>query len=284
LNAGFLEHENNGMNRVQLAEFIDTRLGAESAHLAREWHEHAPLNYFSIDNLLPRDLAMRVRQAFPQGEAMTLKDTLRERKYIASQMNRHDPLLEEIVYAFQEPSIVARVAQITGLRALEPDSRLYAGGVSMMARGHFLNPHIDNSHDMTRARYRVLNLLYYVSPDWRLENGGNLELWPQGLRGGGITVESVFNRLVVMVTHRSSWHSVSPINVDSLRCCVSNYYFSKLPVGETEYFHVTSFRGRPGQPIRDAVLRVDAALREGIRKLFPKGVKKTTHYYDRSAK
>ena len=33
-----------------------------------------------------------------------------------------------------------------------------------MAPGHFLHPHIDNSHDMERQRYRILNLLYEMSP------------------------------------------------------------------------------------------------------------------------
>jgi hypothetical protein len=63
------------------------------------------------------------------------------------------------------------------------------------------------------------------------------------------------------------------------RCCVSNYYFSKDPVGASEYFHVTSFRGRPEQPVRDLVLRGDVWLRMLVRKLFPRGVKDTPHYY-----
>jgi Rps23 Pro-64 3,4-dihydroxylase Tpa1-like proline 4-hydroxylase len=52
-----------------------------------------------------------------------------------------------------------------------------------MTRGHYLNPHIDNSHDKFRADYRVLDLLYYTSPDWQVEFGGSLELWPNGPRG-----------------------------------------------------------------------------------------------------
>jgi len=84
-------------------------------------------------------------------------------------MNQYDSVLEEAIYAFQMPAVVARVEQITGLRALEPDTMLYAGGISLMGPGHFLNPHIDNSHDRTRERYRVLNLLYYVSPQWSVD-------------------------------------------------------------------------------------------------------------------
>jgi Rps23 Pro-64 3,4-dihydroxylase Tpa1-like proline 4-hydroxylase len=198
-------------------------------------------------------------------------------------MNRHHPLLEESVYAFQTPAIVERVQRITGLRALEPDELLYAGGVSLMGPGHFLNPHVDNSHDKVRQRYRVLNLLFYVSPEWIESNGCNLELWPDGPTGKPITIVSRFNRLVVMVTNQGSWHSVSRNASSQDRCCVSNYYFSQHPVGPQEYFHVTSFRGRPEQKVRDMILRADIFLRMSIRKLFPQGVKKNPHFYNKAS-
>ena len=41
-----------------------------------------------------------------------------------------------------------------------------------MTEGDFLNPHIDNSHDAKRERYRRLNLLYYVSPGWESAKRG----------------------------------------------------------------------------------------------------------------
>ena len=189
-------------------------------------------------------------------------------------------MLEEAIYAFQMPEVVQRIERLTQIKALEPDDMLYAGGISMMAPGHFLNPHIDNSHDKFRQRYRVLNLLYYVSPDWDQPRGCNLELWQTGPEGKPTTVISRFNRLVVMITRRTSWHSVSRNVSDEDRCCVSNYYFSRVPLGGTDYYHVTSFRGRPEQPVRDVVLRADNWLRTVIRTKFP-GLFKNPHYYDR---
>lgn len=62
-------------------------------------------------------------------------------------MDQYNPLLEEIIYAFQDPTIVSVISEITGIEHLEPDELLYAGGVSMMKKDHFLNLHLDNSHD-----------------------------------------------------------------------------------------------------------------------------------------
>lgn len=157
------------------------------------------------------------------------KNSIKERKYVSAQMDEHPSILEEVVFAFQDPRVLELTAEITGLKALEPDSDLYAGGISSMRKGNYLKPHLDNSHDKAGTRYRVLNLLYYVTPDWREEYGGNLELWDQGPKGAPRTIPSLFNRLVLMMTNRTSWHSVSEVMHDGNRCCVSNYYFPQLP-------------------------------------------------------
>lgn len=268
------------MHRTEIADFIAARLEPQVEALRRAWLSSGPIRYFAIDDLLPEDLARRLRAAFPPPEAMQIKRSLRELKFVAAQMDRYDPLLEESIFAFQDPRVVDLVARITGLRQLEPDDKLYAGGISMMVQGHFLNPHVDNSHDLARERYRVLNLLYYVSPDWQLANGGHLELWPKGPKGEQVTIESRFNRLAVMMTDQTSWHSVSPVQAAQSRCCVSNYYFSTQSPESAEYYHVTSFRGRPEQKMRDLVLRADIALRTFIRTRFPNAFA-NKHFYDR---
>jgi Rps23 Pro-64 3,4-dihydroxylase Tpa1-like proline 4-hydroxylase len=271
------------LDRKYLAQLMLPKISARLDELVGEWNA-TPVSHFMVDDLLPEEIALQIYSAFPKPQSMVLKKSLRELKYVAAQMDRHDPILEEIIYAFQEPEIVDVVGRITKLAGLEPDSLLYAGGISLMGRGHFLNPHVDNSHDKSRERYRVLNLLYYVSPNWSRDIGGNLELWPDGPQGVPTTIWSRFNRLVVMVTHEKSWHSVSANLSDAGRCCVSNYYFSKHPVGENDYFHVTSFRGRPEQPIRDLILRGDIWLRSMVRRAFPKGIRDNPHYYKKGWK
>jgi Rps23 Pro-64 3,4-dihydroxylase Tpa1-like proline 4-hydroxylase len=269
------------LDRSQIASEIEKRLDEKREELTNDWQQSGPISHFIVDDILPPKWAHEIYDAFPAGDQMMRKRSLRELKYVAAQMNKYNPLLEEAIYAFQAPGVVARLEKITGLRALEPDDLLYAGGISMMGKGHFLNPHVDNSHDRVRERYRVLNLLFYASPNWAESNGGNLELWPHWPSGTQTSIISKFNRLVVMATHQGSWHSVSKNLSDDNRCCVSNYYFSRYPIGDREYFHVTSFRGRPEQGIRDLVLRADIWLRMALRKLFPKGIKENPHYYDK---
>ena len=78
-----------------------------------------------------------------------------------------------------------------------------------------------------------------------------------------------------METNNLSWHSVSPVKrKDGLRKCVSNYYFSKESPLSYEYFHVTSFNGRPEQKIKRVLCKVDNFLRSSVRNIKPSGFAK----------
>ena len=269
--------------RAHIASLILNALEQKKEVLAQQFHAtRSEIAYFVLDELLPRELAQKIYQKFPSTSQTKLKKNLREHKHVAYQMDQYDTLLEETIYAFQDKRVVASIAAICNLDQLEPDEHLYAGGLSLMSEGHFLNPHLDNSHDKDRARWRVLNLLYYVSPNWKESNGGHLELWPHGTNTDPIRINCSFNRLVVMATHQKSWHSVSKItNADRLRCCVSNYYFSQHPFHTDDEFHVTSFRGRPDETSKDMLLRLDALLRGFVRKIFRKGIRENPHKYRR---
>jgi Rps23 Pro-64 3,4-dihydroxylase Tpa1-like proline 4-hydroxylase len=271
------------MNRKEYAALISNRL-EDQKEIAKDFFEHSRnVKYFFVDDLLPVNLVREVYDAFPEKESMVLKKSLKEFKYIAAQMDLYAPILEEIVYAFQQENVLNIISEIVNIKNLIPDDKLYAGGISLMSKGCFLNPHIDNSHDRFRENYRVLNLLYYVSPDWKDTYGGNFELWPSGINDGEITITSSFNRLVVMATDRSSLHSVNEVKVDLNRCCISNYYFSPVSLEQENYYHSTSFLGRPEQKLRSFVLAFDATLRTIARNilnpLFEKEIIKNPHSY-----
>lgn len=275
------------MDRSELAAQIAKRLERDRAALTAEFRRPGRIHTAVVDDLLDADVARQVYDAFPRLGDMMHRKSIREDKYVAAQMDRYHPLLEEALFAFQDPEVVKAVAEITGIGEVLPDEHLYAGGISAMTRGQYLNPHIDNSHDGELERYRVLNLLYYTTPGWEPAYGGHLQLWDRGLHQPARTLHSSFNRLVLMATTTRSWHGVSEIVHDGVRTCVSNYYFSPRPVGPdgapaaADYYHVTTFRGFPGQPARNVVLVADGALRAGVRKVFKRGLVATKQVYQR---
>jgi Rps23 Pro-64 3,4-dihydroxylase Tpa1-like proline 4-hydroxylase len=278
MNSSQKEPNSHKSQIYKYTEAIISKLEDHKLKLQQEFNIYGRINSCYLDNILDEEDAIKIYASFPHHQEMLLLKDLREYKYVGIQINNYHPILSEIIYAFQDPRIVKIVSEITGIKQLFPDEYLYAGGVSLMNQDCFLNPHLDNSHDKDRDKYRVLNLLYYVTPNWQKDYGGNLELWDQGLKQPCRTIHSKFNRLVIMVTNKTSLHSVSKVNYPGQRCCVSNYYFSPQPADEKEYFHVTSFRGRPEEKVRDLILQGDAILRNGIRKVFKYGIKKS-HFY-----
>jgi len=272
-------------SRVGLGDMLVERLRPMTSRLAMSYRGGGSINTFVVDDVFPEDVARSLAERFPKASELMRRSSIRESKYVSSQMDRHDPLLEEAVFAFQDRRLVALLSEITRIEDLAADPHLYASGLSLMRQGDFLNPHLDNSHDKDRTQYRVLNLLYYLTPDWSEDSGGNLELWDEGPSGVQRTIVSGFNRLVCMATHRGSWHSVSSVRVARDRTCVSNYYFSGRPLGSRgEYFHVTSFRGRPGQRLRGLMLRIDGLARSALRLIFRKGVVAPKHVYKRPSR
>jgi Rps23 Pro-64 3,4-dihydroxylase Tpa1-like proline 4-hydroxylase len=231
------------------------------------------VRYFIVDNLLPDNIAEQISSVFPEPNCMRLMSSFREKKYTSKSFDDFDSLIGDITFAIQDPRVVEVIEKITGIINQIPDSSLYAGGLSAMVKGHYLGPHIDNSHDGLRSNYRTLNLLYYVTPDWSLENGGNLELW-DGFVQKNVTIVSRFNRLAIMETTPSSWHSVCEVRVEGVRKCISNYYFSPRSPNGVDYFNVTSFSARPEQPFLRLLAGVDNRLRQTIRKVVPYGLGK----------
>lgn len=221
--------------------------------------------YAVIDDLLPDEIAQDIAAAFPRDDThFSLRNSFRERKRTSTRFDDLPAILKEITFAFQMPDVSGPIAHATGIHGMAGDPTLYAGGLSIMRKGDFLNPHIDNSHEATRTRYRRVNLLYYVSPDWPEDAGGNLELWDAGV-SRPVTIPSRFNRLVLMETGPATWHSVSEVAIDRPRLCVSNYYFSAASPTGAEYRHVTSFTGRPEQSVRRLVGPLDNAARQFAR-------------------
>jgi Rps23 Pro-64 3,4-dihydroxylase Tpa1-like proline 4-hydroxylase len=269
-------------DRRQIADQIVARLMDEKERLRSEFSTPGRIPSCYIDALLPETMAHDIYSQFPPVQSMMFKNTLRERKYVSAQMDKHAPIIEEVVYAFQDERVVRLIGDITGFRDLQPDVDLYAGGISTMPQGNYLRPHLDNSHDKDQHRYRVLNLLYYVTPDWQPEYGGNFELWDDGLNGKPRTIFSRFNRLLLMATNRYSWHSVSEVTHSGQRCCVSNYYFSDRTPATQDYFHATSFRGRPEEHLTDTLLRWDNSLRSNLLRIFGSRIFTNPHVYKRS--
>jgi Rps23 Pro-64 3,4-dihydroxylase Tpa1-like proline 4-hydroxylase len=265
--------------RDQLVSIVVGRLRRDAEKLRRQFQERRDVQtrYAIVDDVFPVEIAREIYESFPAVDAMRLLTSFREKKYTSKALEKMKPLIADAIFTFQAPDVIREVEAITGMNDLVGDPHLYAGGISSMVKGHFLNPHIDNSHDSHRKFYRALNLLYYPTPGWPADGGGNLELWDVGVRRR-VEIPSSFNRLVIMETNSLSWHSVNEVRNDGTRQCVSNYYFSPHPPGGKEHFHITFFQARPEQHVRRLITLADSSIRTLLRRVVRRGVGKEDLY------
>lgn len=248
----------------QLTDLIVQRLSEAKQQLKKEFFREHPIKvarHFALDNLLPTEMAERIHAHFPKPKKMHLLSSSGKIKLKYCHLKDASSLLRDINSAIQSPRVVAAIEDITEIKNQIPDPTRFAGGISTLLKGYYINPHLDNSHDLEKKiYYRTVNLLYYVSPNWQRENGGNYELWDESITNH-ILVPSFFNRLVVMETNSTSWHAVNPVLCDAPRCCVFNYFFSEhSPEGREYFFNKPSFRPRPEQKIRRTIDNIKNAF------------------------
>jgi len=262
---------------MKIVEIIKNRLESEITKLNNNFNNSNKdfgCRYCCIDNFLPEDVVNIISNKFPSYKSMRFLNSHREQKYTSKQFSQFDPIISEVAFSLQHPEVIKIIEKITGIKNQMGDPSFYAGGVSAMLYDNFLNPHLDNSHNYNLDAYRTLNLLFYITPDWKYEDGGHLELWDTRVKKNKV-IESKFNRLVLMETNQISWHSVCKVKKKGLaRNCISNYYFSKNSPTGNNYANVTEFNGRPDQKIRRFICLIDNYVRNFIRKVNKKGFSK----------
>ncbi len=251
------------MTEEQFAGTMALQLEKHKDELKKYWANSGPVRHFMLDGLLPEEWAKACYEALPDASKLMMRDTEKERKRVGIAVEDYNPIMKDILFAFQDKEIIKVVSEITGLKGLGPDESLYGSGISMMMQGDFLMPHLDNSHDGDGDKYRVINTLYYITPDWPENEGGNLELWNKQMTER-VQVHSKFNRLVVMETDTESIHSVNKVEHEGVRACISNYYFSEEAANHKTYVHRTTFFARP----EDGVVKKFKFQAEGMAKNF----------------
>lgn len=261
----------------KIEECILATLRSSKRDLKEQFQQSSKIKYLVCDNLLPLEIATNLHRTFPDLEILHRKRSVRESKYVGSNLDDFHINIKAALHAFQSQEVIAELSQILNEPDLLPDPSFYASGVSVMKFGDFLKPHIDNAMNADMTLYRKFNLLYYVNPKLTDQDGGELALWENGLNNLPTKISPAFNRLIIFKVNKKSWHSVEPLRTNNSRQCISNYYFSHQP--EENGFHVTTFRGKTKNSLDDIVLRIDGFLRNGIRKFFKRGFLNKKHIY-----
>ena len=95
---------------------------------------------------------------------------------------------------------------ISGINGLIPDPYLIGGGLHISKAGGYLNVHTDFNWHHKLQLHRRLNVLIYLTPNYKKEYNGNLELWNKNRSKKIKEYIPEFNSCVIFNTLGNSFH------------------------------------------------------------------------------
>jgi len=229
---------------------LDT-LAQRSRDLAAGFGAAEPYPHVVVDEFLREDAARELARVFPGPDDPVAWDHYAapglEVKLGCGREERLPAPIRHAIHELNSGPFIRFLEELTGIDHLLPDPHLSGGGIHLSRQGGHLGVHADfNWHEKLQA-HRRLNLLIYLTPDWRREYGGELELWSCDGTKREQTVEPLFNRAVLFATRSDTFHGhpnpwAAPDGI--YRQSIALYYYTtNRPDDELRPAHSTLYKG-----------------------------------------
>jgi Rps23 Pro-64 3,4-dihydroxylase Tpa1-like proline 4-hydroxylase len=195
--------------------------GVDLESLIPTFDKGDPFRNVVIDNFLRDDVASAVAEEFPEfdGPAWAVYNNAIEVKKALNHWDRFPKNTYSMFNYLNSDEFVDQMSNLAGVKVWA-DPGLHGGGWHTHAAGGKLNTHLDYSVHPKLGLERILNLIIYITPDWREEYGGALGFWADNHGKPGELrkqVPCLFNRAVIFDTSQNSWHGLP----EPVRCPAS---------------------------------------------------------------
>ena len=207
--------------------------------ISETYDEGYPFKHVVIDDFFLPEVADKLSEEFPDYNDTSLNNLNNPLENKKS--NNHWDRFPSCTYrAFMElgkEKFLDFMKVLSDSNDLVLDYGLNGGGWHMHGRGGNNNVHLDYNLHPKMCMQRKLNIIVYLSKDWKKEWGGGLELWSHNatinkpLRCEK-TVDIVFNRAIIFDTTQNSWHGLpTPIECPEgvIRKSIAAYYLHPAP-------------------------------------------------------
>ena len=250
------------------------RLVAERQAIAERYRSASPYPHIVLDGVFDPRVLERVAADFPEQTppGWVQYDTANEIKRTSRGLIGVPAYANAFLWQLCSEPFLAWLREVTGIEDLVADPMFHGGGLHESFRGGWLNIHADWTQHPHLPLVRRLNLIVYLSEDWKEEWGGALELWNPGATEAGAKVPPLFNRMVIFPTTSETLHGFP----DALRCpsdrsrrSASVFYWSPDPDAVKQGAPITFLPGRRQTRmkafVRSLVPPIAFQLRDGLR-------------------
>ena len=197
--------------------------------LRTEFSEAEPFPHLAIADFV-KISPQAVCEAFPKPEWdgwSRFEDSYQASKRFCQDIDRIPALAAAMIHDLSSPAFLEFLETVTGIPRLLPDPYLEGAGLHMSGPGGVLLPHTDFHSYLRLNLYRRINVLVYLTPEWRPKYGGCLELYEKGSQIAARTIVPTWGTFVVFRTDDSSVHGFSkPIAEGRWRRSIALYYYT----------------------------------------------------------
>lgn len=195
-------------------------------------YNNNPFGHIIIDNFLNEEYADKVFNCFPDDYKNWWKyNNPLEVKFANDEIHKMHPKIKNIFYALSSDEIIKKFSEITRINNLEYDKYLHGAGLHVHPRNGRLNMHLDYEKHPISGKERRLNIILYLSKNWKEEWNGDTQLWDQNMEKCIVKSHVKFNTAIIFETNNLSWHGlpekiICPEGV--FRKTLAYYYVSDL--------------------------------------------------------
>ena len=191
-----------------------------------------PFDHCVIDNFFKKNIALKLEKEFPHFESDIWHkyNNPIEIKKVCNDWNAFPELTYQVFSYLNSDEFLKIIRKkIFKKTKLYSDIGLNGGGWHIHKQGGKLNTHLDYSIHPKLRLQRKLNIIIYITRDWKEKWNGSLGFWSnESDKEPGILskeIQPVFNRAVLFDTTQNSWHGLpDPVQ------CPKNKYRKSLAV------------------------------------------------------
>ena len=139
--------------------------------------------------------------------------------------------IKKLFYLLSTKEIIKLFSSISGIDNIQHDPYLHGAGLHAHPRNGRLHMHLDYEKHPFTNNERRLNIILYLSKDWKKEWNGETQLWDKNMINCVVKSPVVFNTAFIFTTNNNSWHGL-PEKItcpsDVLRKSLAYYYVSPI--------------------------------------------------------
>ena len=222
-----------------------------------------PFEHVIIPNFLSDEYAQEIYNEFPtditSGKWYEYNNPI-EYKFANDKVSVMPRCIKKLFTLLSSKEITEKISTLSNIPDLEYDPYLHGAGLHVHPRGGKLDMHLDYEKHPHLNKERRLNIILYMSKDWKEEWNGETQLWDKEMTKCVTKSPVEFNTAIIFKTNEISWHGLPeeitcPEGV--LRKSIAYYYISPLDslpddnrTGNdgTGYRTKASFKKRPDDP------------------------------------